>query len=75
MFKGGGTMKINGSLIIGAIVTLMALYYWIAIGSWGPISKVPMVYRFSFRLFPYFDIAFTAAGVWALFQGFRKLRE
>jgi len=67
-------MKINRYLIIGIIVTCMALYYWIEIGrsTW---VKVPMLYHFTFRLFIHADILWTVGGLLSLIKGIRKLRE
>jgi len=68
-------MKINIYLIIGIIVTIMALYYWIEIGPSAPLREVPFIYAVTFRLLRYFDILWTAAGLLSLFRGIRKLRK
>lgn len=47
-------MRLNKNLIIGGIITLMALYYWLVIHD--TLGPAPFVYRFTFTLFPYLDM-------------------
>ena len=65
-------MSRPANLVVGIIIMLFALYYWIFVGHSGPITDVPMLYRFTFRLFPYLDIIITAIGVWFIYSGLKK---
>jgi hypothetical protein len=68
-------MKLNPQLIIGLVLTLLSAYYWGAIGKVVPLSSVPVVYQYTFRLYPYFDYFITVAGMFLLYWGLRKLRR
>lgn len=67
-------MKINPEFIIGILITGLSVYYWIDI-SGSALSGMPMFFRFTYRLFPYFDWLITGAGLWILYTGTKKLRE
>ncbi len=68
-------MKINKELITGLILTLISAYYWAFIGSSRPLAQVPLLYRYSFRLYPYLDMTFTVTGMLFFYRGLKKLRE
>lgn len=67
-------MKINLELVIGILITGLSAYYWIEISD-APLSSLSMFFRFTYRLFPYFDWLMTGAGLWMLYSGIRKLRK
>ena len=67
-------MKINLELIIGILITGLSVYYWIDI-SGSALSSLPMFFRFTYRLFPYFDVIISGVGLWLLYSGIRKFRE
>lgn len=66
-------LKLNGSLIAGAVITVFALYYWVAVR--GSVSQIPLIYIFTFRMFPFADVLWTAAGVGALYKGIIEYKE
>ncbi|MEW6117487.1 MAG: hypothetical protein AB1553_11360 [Nitrospirota bacterium] len=68
-------MKIHGELIIGVLLTAASAYYWAAIGNSSPVETVPVLYRYTFRLYPYLDVAFTAVGMLVFYRGLKKLKE
>lgn len=68
-------MKINITLVLGLILTLFSAYYWAAIGSSAPLRDVPVVYQYTFRLYPYLDIVITFVGMLLFYRGLKKLRE
>jgi hypothetical protein len=67
-------MKINLELIIGILITGLSAYYWIDISD-AALSGLPIFFRFTYRLFPYFDWVITGAGLWMLYTGIKKLRK
>ena len=67
-------MKISVDLIIGILITGLSVYYWFDISD-STLSSMPMFFRFTYRLFPYFDFVITGAGLWVLYLGINKLRE
>lgn len=75
MKQEGGFLKVSIELIIGILLTFFSAYYWAAIGSSVPLSDVPVIYRYTFRLYPYLDIAFTVVGMLLFYRGLMKLRE
>jgi hypothetical protein len=68
-------MKVSKELVIGLILTLISGYYWALIGASIPLSEVPLAYRYTFRLYPYMDIALTAISMLVFYRGLMKLRE
>ena len=68
-------MKLNPQLIIGLALTLLAAYYWGAIGKVVPLSSVPVFYQYTFRLYPYFDYFITVVGMFLFYYGLKKLRK
>jgi len=68
-------MRISKELIAGLILTLISVYYWGEVGKMRPLADVPLFYRYTFRLFPYFDIVLTAVGMFLFYRGFNKLRR
>lgn len=67
-------MKISSDLIIGIVLTVLSLYYWFAISS-STLSNTPVFFALTYKLFPYFDLLITGAGLWKLYLGINKLRE
>ena len=67
-------MKISKELVIGLILTTISAYYWSAIGSARPLSEVPVLYQYSYRLYPYLDIVLSAIGMFFFYRGLKKLR-
>lgn len=67
-------MKTSLELVIGILITGLSAYYWVDISS-SNFSDMPMFFRFTYRLFPYFDFVITGAGLWILYIGIKKLRE
>ena len=65
----------KSSLVFGIIITIISLHYWWTIGGSGPISQVPIIYRLTFRLFPYMDIIITAAGIYLVIKGIRDIMK
>ncbi|MEW5744764.1 MAG: hypothetical protein AB1805_04900 [Nitrospirota bacterium] len=68
-------MRINAELVVGGLMTLASAYYWAAIGNVRPVQEVPLVYQYTFRLYPYLDTAITAVGMLVLYRGLRRLKE
>ncbi|HEX8947462.1 MAG TPA: hypothetical protein VF790_00795 [Dissulfurispiraceae bacterium] len=68
-------MKINIELIVGLVLTLASAFYWATIGNSMPVNEVPLAYRYTYRLYPYLDVAFTGAGMLIFYRGLLKLRE
>jgi hypothetical protein len=68
-------MKLSAELIIGLALTLVSAYYWGTVGSAAPLAGVPAFYRYTFRLFPYFDLFITVVGMLFFYRGLKKLRE
>lgn len=68
-------MKITVELIAGVLMTAAAAYYWAAVGNARPLGEVPVIYQYTFRLYPYLDTAFTAVGMLIFYRGLRRLRE
>ena len=70
-------MKINKHLllIIGLLITIASAYYWAAIGKARPLAEVPLVFQYTYRLYPYVDVVITAAGMLAFYRGLMKLRK
>ncbi len=73
--------KISIELIVGLALTCLSVYYWSEIGSDLSGSakihphEVPMLYRFTYRLFPFADMAITVTGMVLFYTGLKKLRE
>ena len=65
-------MRLNKNLIIGGVISIMALYYWLVLTD--PLEPIPLIYRFTFCLLPYLDIVWTALGIWFLYRGFKQLK-
>lgn len=61
----------KSNLVIGVIITLVALHYWIAVGGSAAVTDVPLIYRVTFKLFPYLDIIITALGIGLVYKGIR----
>ena len=66
-------MKLNRSLGAGVCLGLAALYYWFAVGHTA-LRNVPLLYRFTFRLFPLADILWTIAAAALLYRGIQQAR-
>jgi hypothetical protein len=67
-------LKLNGSLIAGIILAVATLYYWIALRH-TPFVTMPLLYRFTFRLFPLADILWTIAAGGLLYRGIHQARS
>jgi hypothetical protein len=67
-------MKLHGSLLAGVCVGLAGLYYWLAMGHTA-LRHVPLLYRFTFRLFPWADILWTIAAAALLYRGIQQVRS
>ena len=66
-------MKWNGSLIGGILLALVTLYYWLAVGH-APLHDVPLLFRFTYRLFPWADFFWTIAAGVLLYRGIQQAR-
>jgi hypothetical protein len=67
-------MKVNIELVVGIVITAVSVYYWVEING-SSFSSIPIFFRFTYRLIPYFDVVITGAGLWELYSGIKKLRE
>ena len=76
-------MKMNKYLIGGSVITLAAMIHWVFL--WGtPLVNVPrgqplkviftIAYVFTFRMFPFSDLLWTAAGLMLLYKGYEAAR-
>lgn len=76
-----GSFKLSIELIVGLILALISAYYWSEIGSdlsgsaKIPPHEVPTLYRLTYRLFPFADLAITVIGMLLFYSGLRKLRQ
>lgn len=68
-------MKLSKELVVGLTLTLISVYYWALIGNSIPLSEVPLAYRYTFRLYPYMDVALTAISMLVFYRGLMKLKE
>ena len=66
-------MKLNRSLVAGICLGLAALYYWLAVGHTA-LRNVPLLYRFTFRLFPWADILWTIPAGALLYRDIQQAR-
>ena len=77
-------MKLNKQVIGGAIITLMAVYYWLAL--WGePFENIPagaygklvshLLFAFTFQMFPFANLLWTVAGLSLLYKGIEAARS
>ncbi len=67
-------MRWNAKLIAGALIVLAALYYWFVLRRSG-MSSMPILYAFTFRLFPFADVLWTIAGATLLYRGYVEGRD
>ena len=67
-------MRWNGSLIGGILLGLVTLYYWLVVAhaAW---QKVPLLFRFTYRLFPWADFLWTIAAGVLLYRGIQQARQ
>ncbi|MDQ6769104.1 MAG: hypothetical protein M3Z54_03860 [Gemmatimonadota bacterium] len=63
----------NAKLIAGILVVAAALYYWLIQLRTG-MPNVPLLYIFTFRLFPFADVLWTIAGIALLYRGYEEAR-
>ncbi|GEM_PF-5434377 len=73
--------KISIELVIGLALTIVSAYYWSEIGSDFTessklaYSEIPLLYRFTYRLFPFADLTITVIGMILFYAGLKKLRQ
>ena len=67
-------MRWNAKLVVGIVVVLAALYYWLIVRGTG-MSNTPLLYIFTFRLFPFADVLWTIAGITLVYRGYEEARE
>lgn len=67
-------MRWNAKLIAGILVVVAALYYWLVLRRVG-MSSMPLVYIFTFRLFPFADVLWTIAGITLVYRGYVAARD
>jgi hypothetical protein len=66
-------MRWNAKLIAGIVIVIAALYYWLILRRAG-LSQMPLLYNFTFRLFPFADLLWTIAGVTLLYRGYMEAK-
>ncbi len=62
------------TLILGILISGISIYYWAEVNT-SPLSQMPIFFRLTYRLFPYLDLVISAAGLWTLYTGIKRLRE
>lgn len=67
-------MRWNAKLIAGIVIVVAALYYWLVVRRTG-MSNTPILYAFTFRLFPFADVLWTIAGITLAYRGYVEGRE
>ncbi len=68
-------MKISIELVIGLVVTILSAFYWGTPMHTAPLGEVPVVYQYTYRLYPYLDIVITFIGMLLFYRGLKNLRR